>query len=852
MPVQGLTSSEALSKLKDLGPNEIAEKKRNGPLSIFLGQFANFLVILLIIAAALSFFLGDATDGIFILLIVILNGALGFAQEVKAEKAIEALKKITISRIRVLRDGVETEVDSRMLVPGDVFFVEEGVKIPADGKVLNAYNLEVNESSLTGESLPVAKSVSAENSGKVVFSGTVVAGGRGQILVVATGMRTRFGKIAESLQNIPSEPTPLQRKINSLGRQLGILGVAASLLVLILAIVRSTPIFDSILTAISLSVAAIPEGLPAVITITLAVGVQRMSKAKAVVRKMTAVEALGSTSTIATDKTGTLTENQMRVREVWFDGASHSSDNLEPKESLEKIIHISSICNNSSLVYKKDGGISILGDTTEGSLLLFVHNLGLNPQQIKEAETMVAELPFNTVSKTMTSVYTHAGQTEILTKGAPESILKISSQILWMGKPESLTESKRQLVTKAFEQSAATGLRMIAFSFKNPEVGNPVEIKRDEAESQMVFAGFVGIADPPREEAKAAVRQCKDAGIRIIMVTGDNELTANAIGSELGIIEEGEDIVTGSQLDSYSDDDLIKILPKVKIFARTTPEHKFRIVKSLQKLGEVVAVTGDGVNDALALKQADVGVAMGRTGTDVAKEAADLVITDDNFASIVRAVEEGRVIFENVKSAVKYLIGCNSGEVLAVLLGIIFGWPLILTPIQILYVNLITDGLPAIALALTPKHTDTMQRKPRKGEEIITGRDLPWFAEVTSLTTAVTLMAFYLGLQLNISAARTLALTVIVFAQHFVLLDVWSRNKSGINVYLLKNPVFLLAFAFPFLLQPILTYLPLSAKILELTPISPADLGLVFLLSLAVFIVSELRKLVLKKNIIRS
>lgn len=855
MSPEGLSTVDALSKLNEVGFNELVEKKRNGPLSIFLGQFANFLVILLIIAATLSFFLGDATDGIFILLIVVLNSFLGFVQEIKAEKAIEALKKITISKVRVLRDGNEAEIDSKYLVPSDVFFVEEGTKVPADGEIIEAYNLEANESSLTGESLPVAKGLGLKEPGNKVFSGTVVALGRGKILVAATGMQTKFGKIAEGLQNIQDEDTPLQKKITALGKQLGVAGVASSILVFVLAYLRGTPLFDSILTSVSLAVAAIPEGLPAVITITLAIGVQRMSRAKAVVRKMTAVEALGSTSVIATDKTGTLTTNQMRVREVWFDGTPHLLNKLREGnfgQALEKIIHISSICNNASLVFKHDhGSADILGDTTEGSLLLMVRGLGLDPQKIKEAEQMAAEFPFDSVSKTMSTAYFHNGLTEVLTKGAPESILKICSAILLDGKVENLDEEKRKLVEQAFEKSAATGLRMIAFSFKNVP-GVDKKIERSTAESQMTFVGFVGIADPPREEAKAAVQLCKEAGIRVVMVTGDNELTANAIGSELGIIEEGEDIVTGQQLENYSDKELSEILPKVRIFARTTPEHKYRIVKALQKLGEVVAVTGDGVNDAMALKQANVGVAMGKTGTDVAKEAADIVITDDNFASIVKAVEEGRVIFENVKSAVKFLIGCNAGEVLAVLIGILLGWPLILTPIQLLYMNLITDGLPAVALSLTPKHPDIMQRKPRKGEGIITGTDLFWFAEITIITTALTLIAFYFGLQSNIAVARTLALTVIVFAQHFVLLDVWSRNKSGLNVYFFKNPTFILAFAFPFLLQPALMYIPQTAKILGLAPVSLTALGLVFLLSLTAFFISELRKLILYKNLRRS
>jgi Ca2+-transporting ATPase len=855
MSNQGLSTIDALSKLKEVGFNELVEKKVGGPLTVFLRQFANFLVFLLVIAAVLSFFLGDATDGIFILFIVIFNSALGFVQEIKAERAIEALRKVTISKVRVLRDENEAEIDSRYLVPGDVFFVEEGTKIPADGQIIESHNLEIDESSLTGESLPIVKGVESADPANRLFSGTVAAKGRGKILVTETGMQTKFGKIAEGLQNIVNEDTPLQKKITSLGKQLGAAGVASSILVFVLAYLRGTPPFDSVLTSVSLAVAAIPEGLPAVITITLAIGVQRMSRAKAVVRKMTAVESLGSTSVIAADKTGTLTTNQMRVREIWFDGSYHllsklKGDNAEP--TLEKIVHISSICNNASLVFKHDhGSTDILGDTTEGSLLLMVHGLGLDPRKIKDGERMVAEFPFDSASKTMSAAYIHGNQTEILTKGAPESILKICTDILLDGKVEALSEEKKELVERAFEKSAATGLRMIAFSFKDLPCVNE-KLDRLTAESKMVFIGFVGIADPPRVEAKAAVELCKEAGIRVVMVTGDNELTANAIGSELGIIEEGGDIVTGAQLENYSDKELSEILPKVRIFARTTPEHKYRIVKSLQGLGEIVAVTGDGVNDALALKQADVGVAMGKTGTDVAKEAADIVITDDNFASIVRAVEEGRVIFENVKSAVKFLIGCNAGEVLAVLIGILLGWPLVLTPFQLLYINLITDGLPAVILALTPKHPDIMKAKPKKNEEIVAKGDLAWLFEISAITTTITLIAFFVGLKLNLAVARTMALTTLVFSQNLVLLDIWSRGKSAFNIYLLKNPNFLGALVFPFLIQFFIIYNSTFANIFKITQLNFGQLGLVMGLSVVPLIISEARKFLVHKRFVRS
>lgn len=858
----GLTSAQAQELLKKHGLNEIRGKGSLRPVRLLFNQFTDFLIILLLAAASLAFLLGDRLDGLAIIAIVVLNAGLGFLQEYKAEKAIAALKKITVTKIRTRRDGQEVLLDSRELVPGDVIFIEEGTIIPADGQITEAQQLEVNEASLTGESLPVlkkpARRLTDGNEGVIsdseglVFSGTSVAHGRAQVQVTNTGMQTRFGKIAAQLGEIKNDETPLQKRVTVLGKQLGILGVGASFLVLLLASWAGNPLFTSFLTAVSLAVAAVPEGLPTVITITLAIGVQRMARAKTIVRKMTAVEALGSTTVIATDKTGTLTRNQMQVREIYADGRwqipSKIRENLSQSLGLQKIVQVSALCNTASLVFKHDHKtFDVLGDTTEGALLMLIHEVGFNSETLKKGKELLEEFSFDSTKKLMSVVYRKENETEVLTKGAPEAVLNSSQFLLRHGQTTELNPEKRQKVENDFKKAAAAGYRVIAFAYKKIEK-KPLIYTRAEAESQLVFLGLAAISDPPREEVKEAIRFCREAGVRAVMITGDNELTANAIATEIGLISEGEDVLTGQQLEMSSEEELKKILPKVRIFARTTPEQKYRIVKAYQDLGEVVAVTGDGVNDALALKQADVGAAMGTTGTDVAKEAADIIITDDNFATIAQAVEEGRTIFANIRGAIKYLVGCNTGEVLTVLAGVLLGWPLLLTPLQLLYVNLITDGLPALALAVTPKKEAPIKNRPNRNGGLLGLTDLPWFLETSLVTTLLTLTAFAAGLTVSATLARTLAFTTLIFVQHFVFLDVWGRDRSSFNLKFLKNAWFLTAFFGALLLQPLLIYQPLLAKIFALTPEQPLLLLFAVLLSLVTLLVSETRKIILNRR----
>lgn len=836
--IASLTTQEANTRLRTYGPNVLSEKSAHSPFQIFAEQFSSALVILLIAAAILSFFLGDALDGALILAIIFMNALLGFMQEYRAEKALTALKNMTVGVVKALRDGVAVELPSTQLVPGDIIFLEEGDKIPADCDLLEEFHIEVNEAALTGESLPVSKDT---HENKELYMGTIVTRGRGKACITKTGMRTRFGSIAEKLGSIKDEETPLEKKMAILGKQLGLVALGAAGVIFGLGFLRQDPLFESILTAIGLAVAAVPEGLPAVVTITLAVGTQRMARQKSILRKLSSIESLGNVTVIATDKTGTLTQNDMRVTDVWIDNQSYTASSLthnKPK-GLEDMMRIGVLCNNASISRTdKSGTPSVIGDKTEGSLLLLSHATGFSSDTMRDGGKLLEEYPFDAKLKLMSVAWKSDKGTDVLTKGAPESILSICDRILIHGKHVPLTPHKRKEVEEAFRTFASKGLRMIALSQKTIAWKNQ---SRESVESKQIFMGFVGISDPPRAEISDAVAIAKKAGITTIMITGDNELTAQAIGKQVGILEKGDEVLTGSQLAALNDEQILDVLDRVRIFARTTPEQKYHIVKLLQQKGNVVAVTGDGVNDALALKQADVGVAMGITGTDVAKEAADMIIADDNYASLVVAVEEGRTIFDNIKSTTKYLIGCNIGEIGAITGGVLLGWPFILSPLHILYVNLVTDGLPAIGLALSPKQRDIMLRKPRIEHTIFNIHDVLWFAEVGILMTASTLISFSLGRDHGLTLGRTLAFLAIILAQQYIFYDIASRNHSVVHLSIRKFRWLLLPIAIV-LIQVMLFEVPFFQHIFTLeAPEIMHTLTSVGITSM-LLIVSELRK----------
>jgi len=648
-----------------------------------------------------------------------------------------------------------------------------------------------------------------------LYAGTIVSRGRGLMKITTTGSSTRFGQIAKTLSGIKETKTPLQKKLETFTKQLGIIGIIASIIVFILSFIKEKNTIESFILAVSLAVAAVPEGLPAVMTIILSIGVERMAKKKTIVRKLNAIETMGSLTLIATDKTGTLTTNQMRVKKIWVDEKEYdiNSPPSETNHPFRLILLNRVLCSTASLVTKVDHGedFDIIGDTTEGALLIMAHNQGIFYEQERNRWQIIDELPFSAQTKRMT-VYVENNTRSTFhvtrytfSKGAPESILEICNFIQIGQEIKPLTLAKKKEIEAEFEKFAQKGLRMIAFSYKT---------KNDrKLEENQIFLGFVGIADPVRPEVKEAVEKAKKAGIKIVMITGDNELTAEAVGIEAGIIKKGEDILSGKILRSYSDEQLLAILPKVKIFARTYPEDKYRLVKLYQKLGEVVAVTGDGVNDALALKQADVGVAMGKTGTDVAKDTAHIIITDDNFATLVAAIEQGRNIFVHIKNAIKYLLSCNIGEVIYIILALIFSLP-VPTALQLLYINIVTDGLPAISLAFSPDDKEILNKQPRKELAILDKIDFHYIFSVGILTAILTVFsAFYHQL-------TTVVFTTLVFVQPIILIDLFLSHKHIVSNYrLLFKPIFIVSFIFPFFLHPLLLYHPFLQQVFKTAPL---------------------------------
>lgn len=780
--VKGLTGERARELLVKYGPNEIEDGRGSAWWRVLAAQFDNLLIWLLIGAGGVSFWLGERVDAGLIGAIVALNAGFGFYQEFRAERAIAALKKMTVARVRVVRDGREEEVDSRELVPGDVVYLEQGTKVPADGKMLEGKSLEVDEAVLTGESLPIEKTE--------VCMGTIVARGRGYMEVMRTGKRTRFGQIAGSLAKIQEVKTPWQKGVERLARQVGLVGLAAAAVVFGLSYARDRSAAESWLFAVSLAVAAVPEGLPAVVTVTLAIGGERMARKKAVVRKLAAIETLGGVSLIMTDKTGTLTANKMRVVEARAYGAG-----------AEKMMQLDAIlCSTATTVLRMDHGEpDVLGDPTEGALLLWAQKAGQDIEATRRQWRMVDEVPFDSVTKKMAVTVEKDGRRLVLVKGAPESVLADCE----------LEEKQRREIEEELQKSARKGLRLMAFA-------------RGKS-----FLGWVGLADPVRPEVKEAIAAAKRAGIKIVMVTGDNELTAEAVGVETGIIGEGGEILTGRQLEEYSEEQLLEVLGRVRIFARTTPEQKYRLVKLYQRLGETVAVTGDGVNDALALKQAEVGVAMGKTGTDVAREAADVVVTDDNFASLIAAVEEGRNIFGRLKGAVRFLVACNLGEVGYILAAVTLGLP-VLSPLQILYVNLVTDGLPALALAFAPGRPGTMREKPGQAGGVLDRKDWKYLARVGGLTAAVGV-----ALALPVSgwgAAERIAMagTGIIFIQPLVLIDTWlGRRAVWRHLKLLGQPVLAAAVLLPVVIHAAVLYFKPVVDMMDMVPLSGGQLAYV-------------------------
>lgn len=874
---KGLSESEASKRLKESGFNELKEKKGKNPIFLLLEQFSNVLVLLLIAASIVSAAIGELLDAGAIMAIVVINAIFGFVQEYRAEQAIAALKKLVSPKARVLRDGTEIVLESKFVVPGDIVFLEAGDKIPADCRLIESIELECEESALTGESLPVRKNsgitlsekTSVADRENMLFMGTALTKGRAKAVVTATGMNTQVGKIAALVEQTESDETPLQKRLAVLAKQLGIAAIAAVLIVFIAGVtVSGEGIYEMFLISVTLAVAAIPEGLPAIVTVTMAIGVQRMARKNAIIRKLPAVETLGSATVICSDKTGTLTKSEMTVREVYAGGKSYSvtgsgyglrgdfvdqdagkNVNASKNPVLEKLFLTGIFCNNSSLAEEAGGeSAKVAGDPTEASLLVLARKTGLDEDELRDESEFITEIPFSSERKMMSVARKHNGKTLVFVKGAPEFVVQKCDFTLSdnRGTEEKLSNAGKQKIFAENKRMAEKALRVLALAYKKYEGKSEKQM-----ESGLIFIGLVGMMDPPRQEAKDAVEQCKKAGIRVVMITGDNKETALAVGRELGIVERDSLVMTGQELDETSDEELNGLARKTAVYARVSPEHKLRIIKALKTdAGQVVAMTGDGVNDAPAIKRADIGVGMGVTGTDVTKEASAMIITDDNFASIVNAVEEGRIVYDNIAKSVRYLISCNIGELIAVFTAVIIGLKSPLLPLQILWMNLATDGLPALALGVDPKEPGVMAHKPRDpNENIINKNTLKSIIAIGAMMAAATLGVFvYFHDTHGLEYARTMAFTTLVLIQLAYALSARSWRHPLHKLGVTSNKTMLLAVAIGVILQLALVYSSFGNKIFSTVPLLSSDLALVLGVASIGFIIPELAKVVFHVN----
>ncbi len=882
---EGLSQAEAERRLAQHGPNELVERGLISPWRILWEQLTAVMVVILIAAAVISLLLGDLKDAIAILAIVVLNAILGFTQEYRAEKAMAALKQLAVPTVKVRRDGQVREISARELVPGDVVLLEAGALVPADGRVLESASLRVQEAALTGESEPVGKHTSAlerqdltlGDRKNMVYMGTVITYGRGVAIITETGMRTELGRIAEMIQAVEREPTPLQRRLEQLGRGLAAAALAIVAIVFALGLLRGEDAKLMFLTAISMAVAAVPEGLAAVVTIALALGAQRALKRNALIRKLPAVETLGSVTVICSDKTGTLTENVMTVTVLDVLGETLTVDTLLRKgvpmldaeriaderpqvRSLSLLVKAAALCNDATLQATGETEIEYkaVGDPTEGALVAAAAQLGLLKSDLDIRWPRVAEVPFTSERKRMTTVHRVAvapDQTDApwcseshvaFCKGAVDAMLDITREV-WSGdEAVPLTKELQQRIITANNQLAQAGQRVLGVGFR-PLPAEFVNADESALEREMTFIGLVGMIDPPRSEVKQAVAVCRTAGIRPVMITGDHPLTALQIAHELHIASNGQ-ALTGQDLLRMSLEELEAVVEEVPVYARVSPEHKLKIVQALQDKGHIVAMTGDGVNDAPALKKADIGVAMGITGTDVSKEAADMVLLDDNFATIVSAVQEGRTIYDNIRKFIKYTMTSNAGEIWVMLLAPFLGMPLPLLPLQILWVNLVTDGLPGLALTVEPAERDTMKRPPYHPKENIfgrgMGRDILWVGLLMGLASLA--MGFW-AWKTDRASWQTMLFTTLTLSQMGNALALRSHKDSLFSIGILSNKALLSAVLLTFVLQMGVVYLPFMQDLFKTNALTVEELLISLVLSTVVFWGVEIEKWLLRR-----
>lgn len=782
MKFPGLSSAQAQELLKTHGENVLPRDKDLPILILFARQFNNFFTLILFIASALSFWQHDATDGALILAILFLNASLSFWQEFKATREIKALRTFSTPTTRVIRNGKEQEIESRFLVPGDIVVLEAGIKLPADGILLEAHSFSVNESALTGESASVYKTVQQDDNA-VYFSSTALTG-KALMQVSTTGIKTRFGQTVKHLTTLDEEKTPLEVSLAILARNTGfiILGIAGVLFAF--HALQGDPLVESFFVSVALFVAAVPEGLPAVITVILAIGVRKLYNKKTLVRRMGAVESLGATNVICTDKTGTLTQNKMLVREV-----------VAPKEKMDKFTKTAILCNNASLAPKEGGEYDVLGDTTEGALLIWAKKGNINIDQVKATGLLIDEQPFDSSTRTMAVLWEENGKRTIHAKGAPEAMVNHCK----------LTEEEKRSILLQNDALAKKGLRVLLLA-QGQTTASSIAL------SNLEYVGLVGIADTPRIGVKDVIAKARAAGIEVVMITGDNPTTSTAIAQEIGLLKPGDEVITGDQLDNMPDEDLATRLDSIRIYARTTPEHKIRIVTAFQNIGKVVAVTGDGVNDSLALKKAHIGVAMGQTGTDVAKEASDIVILNDNFETLVIAIEQGRTIYANIVKVVRFLFSANLSEVIVVLVIVLIGLPNPLLPVQLLWINLVSDGLPALALSAGKGSASIMKRAPRNIKEpILNQKSLLFIFFWGGLIGVANILIFlWVNNMAGTQAARSVIFSTIVITQMILVFIVSGKKNILENKYLFGSVAFIL------LLQVVITNVPFFRALFDL------------------------------------
>ncbi len=845
----GLPEKEILKRRKKYGLNKLAEKKKESLITKFIAQFKDFMIIILLLAALISALMSyidktnDYADSIIIVSIVVINAVIGVIQEAKAEKSLEALKKLSSPTSSVIRNSKNITINSTDLVPGDIIELEAGNFVPADCRLVDSFNLKVEESALTGETIPVLKEATSTLPSKVslgdmtnmIFSSTIVTNGHAKAIVTDTGMNTKVGKIAKMIIDDTSPQTPLQKKLSNIGKSLGMICLAICLAIFIIGLIKGISLKEMFMTSVGLAVAAIPEGLPAVVTIMLSIGVTKMAKNNAIIRKLPAVETLGSSSIICSDKTGTLTQNKMHVVKIY----NYKEDITNNTNSLDFkfILELGAMCNDCKI-----NNNSSTGEPTESAIVNIALKYGINKNSLYNKMKRVNEVPFDSDRKMMTTIHKIGDKYRIITKGAPDIILQRCSYIYNYGSLKQLDYNTEQNIQKANEEMANKALRVLAIAYK--DVTNlPYNINSENIEKDLVFTGLFGMIDPPRDGVRESILNAKKAGIKTVMITGDHILTAKAIAKDLGIYKDGDIAITGNELDQIPSRKFESEIMKYSVFARVSPEHKVKIVKAFQKAGNVVAMTGDGVNDAPALKNADIGVAMGKNGTDVAKNASDMILTDDNFVTIVKAVKEGRHIYDNITKAVHFLISTNIGEIVTIFLGLILGLDTPLLAIHLLWINLVTDSFPAIGLGLEPADKYIMNKKPKNPKKGIFSDGL-WYKIFFEgcMIGILTLFAFFIGIKnYDLTVARTMAFITLGLTELVHSLNIRS-NDSIFNNNFFNNKFLLVSFIFGAIIQISVTLIPSIAKMFEVTSLNISQWIYTILISISPIFIMELKK----------